>query len=285
MFDPDRLEYGRPRPLYDLEIHGTLKSILDARISDENDLYQNFKSTFHQWIQSSKKNKIIGLNEFPVSNVIHGVTHALDDFNVTFGDRLVFPPEDYPYHRRIKPNSRYLHFSKWKKGDVAIISSPFCHTGKIHDEMNDMIKHCEENEIDIHIDAAWFGPNLGYTLDLSSCAIKSVSFSLSKAIGIGKYQCGIRYEKGPLPGPVKVINDFKYLHTSCILIGLTMMEKFPVDYFVDKYGEAYQQVIKEMGLNPTSTLHVALKWDEGEKEMVPVGIRGYLRQVVEGQFR
>ncbi len=285
MFDPERLEYSRPRPLYDREIHGTLKGILDARISDEGELYEKFKSTFYKWIQSSQKNFIIGLDQFPVANVIHGVTHALDDFNVTFGDRLVFPPEDYPYHRRIKPNSRYIHYKEWKKGDVAIISSPFCHTGKIHEEMMDMIRHCEDHQIDIHIDAAWFGPNLGYTLDLSSPAIKSVSFSMSKAMGIGKYQCGMRYEREALPGPVKIINDFNYLHTSCILIGLTMMEKFDVDYFVNKYGKAYETVISEMGLSPTSTLHVALKWDEQEKEMVPVGIRGYLRQIVEGEFR
>lgn len=286
-FDKSLLEKGRSRPLYDSELHRQLQTLLGEQINNEDYLYDSFIKTFDSWIQGSQQNKIIALEQFSKKYIIHGVTHSLDDLHIRFGDRLVFMPKEYLYHKRIKGNSRYAPYNEWRKGDVAVLSSPFSHTGCEHLEMKAILSHCEKEGIDVHIDAAWFGPNLNYSLDLSSPSIRSVSFSLSKSLGLGRHQCGLRYEKvGECSGPVHTINQFKHFHTSSLLVGLHMMNTFSIDYFINKYGNAYKEVIDELDLFPSQTLHVALA-NKGRcvEELIPVGVRGFLRQIVEGKFR
>lgn len=284
ILDPTRLDHSRPKPLYDKEIHRHYLSLTQKLIESDLEVAHIFKQKLPQWLQSSKQNRILGLEKFFHKDIIHGVTHSLDDLHARFGEKLVFLPKDYAYHKRINPSSRYLPFKDWKRGDIAILSLPFSHTGEILSETQEILDHCSKEGIPIHIDAAWFGPNMGVTLDLNHEAIESVSFSLSKPLGLGKSPIGLRFTKERPGGPVSVINDFHYYQLVSIAIGLSFIENFSIDYFTDKYSSAYKSVIESLDLLPSPTLHVAFLKD-GNQELTPVGIRGYLRQIIEGEYR
>jgi hypothetical protein len=282
-WDKNLLNYERSRPMYSPEIHDHLGIVLGKENVIENDVYARFLSEFRSWIESSKLNKLIGLAGFSVERIIRGVTHALDDLHATHGERLVVLPDEYKYHIRINENQRVLEFKKWRKGDVAIISYPFSHTGNEPENWRQITDHCENQGIPIHIDAAWYGICRKIELDLSSSCIESISFSLSKPLGLGNYPIGVRFQRRPLKGPVETVNQFKMISPLMVHIGLRFIKSFPIDFFQNKYYEAYKIVAQKFGLQESCSIHVAL--EKKNDLLVPVGVRGFLRQIVEGKFR
>ena len=282
-WDKSLLNYGRSRPMYSPEIHKHLAQVIGRDNVLENDIYTDFINEFGTWINSSQLNNLIGLNEFATQKIIRGVTHSLDDLHAVFGQRLVILPNEYKYHQRIKENQRILPFKEWKKGDVAIVSFPFSHTGCEPSEWQNLIKHCEDNEVEVHIDSAWYGVCRGIELDLTSPAIASISFSLSKPLGLGNYPIGLRYQRTEMKGPVHTVNEFNMISPLMVHVGLSFIRKFPIDFFQMKYYEAYKLVVEKFGLIEGKSIHVAL--EEQNDEVIPVGIRGFLRKIVEGEFR
>jgi hypothetical protein len=268
--------------MYSPEIHKLLSKVLGKENVKENDIYSLFTDAFSKWINSSKLNSLKGLSAFEIRNIIRGVTHSLDDLHAVHGQKIVILPNEYKYHERIG-DQRILPFKQWKSGDVAVVSFPFSHTGNSPEQWEEILEHCEREKIELHIDAAWYGVCRDLELDLFSSAIKSISFSLSKPLGLGNYPIGVRFQKGEMRGPVETVNEFKMISPLMIHIGLSFIEEFPIDFFQNKYHEAYKIVVKEFGLIESNSIHVAL--EEKGAELVPVGIRGFLRQIVEGEFR
>jgi len=283
-WDPELLQRGRSRPLYDGKIHHALEKVLGKANIREPDIFPEFIEKFSRWLNATDDMSVNGLEHFKRRDIIRGVTHSLDDLHVRYGSQLVVLPDEYKYHLRIKANTRVEKFLNWKKGDVAIVSVPFSHTGMFPENWNELLSHAEKEEIPIHIDAAWFGICKDIHLKIESKAIHSVSFSLSKPLGLGSYQIGVRYSREREDGPVSVINDFNYGTPLLAHVGVELMSAFPINYFHEKYGEAYQVVISKFGLTSSPAIHIALErnnlggWNQ-------IGVRGFLRWLVDGDFK
>jgi hypothetical protein len=59
-----------------------------------------------------------------------------------------------------------------------------------------------------------------------------------------------------------------------VWMGMKFIDKFGVDFWQNKYGNAYKQICEEYNLTPTKAIHLA--WDNGR----PCGVRPLLRALV-----
>src|SRR5690606_2345710 len=143
----------------------------------------------------SKLNRISGMEAFPCRQVIAGVTHALDDIHIRHGDTIVILPNEYPYHRRIKPNVRITKWKDIREGDVLVMAVPFADYGGLHPETNDILDHAYRNNVPVHLDGAWYGCLRDFSFDYGHPAVQSVAFSLSKGLGLGANRIGVRYAR------------------------------------------------------------------------------------------
>jgi len=271
------LQTSRFKPMYDRAFHRLLGELTSSEglMSDPQEFRNHYLVQTNNWINSSKLNSISGLESFPDHDVIIGVTHALDDLQITHHQSIVIWDKTYAYYKRMRPDITIRTIETLQKGDVLVFESPFAHYGDLHPQTFEILDRCAELGIPVHIDASWYGCLRDFKFDYSHPAIQSVSFSLSKGLGLGAHRTGIRYSRKRWAGPVTISNDFNMNIISSMLIGMKFMEKFPIDYVQDKYGEAYKLVCEKLNLTPTKAIHVAFKDNN------PVGVRSFLRTLVD----
>ena len=277
MYTKDLIQTTRPRAMYDNEIHTSEKSrYLNQSDQNVEKLTEQFKEEIDKWIHSHKRIKFTGLEQFPDRNVVLGVTQQLDDLHMQYKGRIAVFKGDYRYHWRLDPNvhCRALHTLVYP--DIVVLSVPFPGIADIHPETMEILEKCRVFNIPVHIDAAWFGCARNIELNCDHPAIQTVTFSLSKALGMGVHRIGLRYARKPQPGPVKIMNDFGYTNVADMWNGIQMMKKFGADFWWNKYENHYNKVCEDFDLKPANAIHVA--WD---KDML-VGIRQLLRYLEEG---
>lgn len=271
------LQFSRFKPIYDRAFHRLIEELMEkgSLLSDPTALREQYLIQMDAWINSSQINSIKGLENFPDKDVIVGVTHALDDIHITHHQSLVIFDKTYPYYKRIRPDINIRSIETLASGDTLVLEIPFAHYGDLHPQTSEILNRCLELSIPVHVDAAWYGCLRDFNFDYSHPAIQSVSFSLSKGLGLGSHRTGIRYSKKRWPGPVTIANDFNMNLISSMWIGMKFMEKFPIDYAQNRYGEAYKLVCEKLKLQPTKAIHVAFQ------NNAPVGIRSFLRTLVD----
>jgi len=277
MYSKDLIQTTRPRAMYDNEIHALHNK---RRISGDNNvekLKEKFENQIDQWINSHKRIKFTGLANFPDRNVVLGVTHQLDDLHMQYKGHIAVFKGDYRYHWRLDPNvhCRALHTLVY--ADIVVLAVPFPGNANMHPETMEILEKCRVFRIPVHIDAAWFGCCQNIDFNCDHPAIQTVTFSLSKALGMGCHRIGLRYARKPQAGPVKIMNDFGYTNIADMYLGIQMMKKFGTDFWWNKYENHYNKICKDFDLKPANAIHVA--WDKDTL----VGIRQLLRYLEEGK--
>jgi len=270
------LQYTRPQSMYDSEVHNYIQEILTSGenfASEPEKLIEDFKNKFHNWLISSKLNKIDGFDQFKDRDVILGVTQFLDDLWQT--RKCVVLENEYRYHWRLYgDNLTVKKPEELAEGDNLIVSMPFPYYGDIHPDMKKIIDICNERNVKVHIDACWYGACRDIQFSISEPSIKSIAFSLSKSLGLGANRIGVRYCRERWTGPVSIINDFAMNSQILLWMGIKFIDRFGADFWQNKYGEAYKKICEEYNLTPTKAIHLA--WDGKH----PVGVRPLLRKLV-----
>lgn len=275
------IQQSQFRPMYDRAFSVLLESLsTENYFRDPTKLREDFLREFDSWIHGSRLNKVSGLECFPHRDFIIGVTHSLDDLHVAFGHQLVVMEREYAYHRRMRPGILERSLETLSSGDVLVFGVPSSWHGDLHPQTQEILDRCHQLSIPVHIDSAWYGCLRDFVFDYSHPAIQSVSFSLSKGLGLGSHRTGVRYSRLRHPGPVTIINDFNMCIVSVMWYGIHFMQKFGSDYIQYRYGDAYSYVCRELGLRPTKAIHTAfMEKDSGI--WIPVGIRPFLRYLVD----
>lgn len=274
------LQKTRFRPMYDRAFGQFSREEMADCFAPSEKIKPLFFEKFDHWIHSSKLNTVSGLQSFPHRDFIMGVTHSLDDLHITHAPRLVCMEAEYAYHRRMKPDFVHRRLETLTRGDVLVFAIPFAWYGAEHPQTAPILDRCQELEIPVHVDSAWYGCLRDFHFNFDHPAIKSVSFSLSKSLGLGSNRVGVRYSRVREAGPVSIINDFAMEITSVMNAGIKMIDRFGADYLQNRYGEAYQLVCENLHLRPTKAIHIA--FDEFENDVwLPVGIRSFLRYLVD----
>lgn len=254
--------------------------------------------TIDCWIRSTKLNAINDLSRFTEQDLIIGTTQTFDEAYFEYKDKnfRIFRGE-YGYHARIVCNE-FLddtdgNYKELYKGDWIIISLPFCGTGDIHKHWNTLLDDALEKDVPVVVDCAWFGTCRDMNFDFSHPAITSISFSLSKGIGLGNMRSGIRYSNNyKMNLPIAQQNLYNHLVLVSAQIGIHQMQTFSSDFTPDKYYDAYLETCKKVGLTPTKCMHVAMAPDE--KIWDPflidglyrkVGVRQLVKEVYQGNIK
>jgi hypothetical protein len=277
--------------VYDFEFIKALRKMPWEKWFESENTFRirpQYLDMIHHWVLSSKLNQVVGLDRFTQRHLINGTTQTFDEsYHRHAEKRLRFFRGEYAYHRRSFANCKFLEDEPLQKNDFVILSYPFCSTGQKHIEFEDLVSRCENLKIPVIVDCAYFGTCHGIHIDLTSPCIESVSFSLSKGIGLGDIRSGIRYSYFDDNFPIAQQNTYDHTVLAAAKIGIYMMEKFSPDFIPDKYLAAQLSVCHELGILATPCMHIALgdskNWSEYivDDKFYRIGIR----QAVKARFK
>jgi hypothetical protein len=243
-----------------------------------------FLGVMNEWVTGSKLVKYTGLGHFTRHDAILGTTHTLDELHSAHGKQIVTLPGEYKYHRRLTDFTvrTVRNPEDLVSGDVFVLSYPSCITTGAITNITDFLDTCQDNNIPVHIDGAWFGQCRNVELDVSHPAIKSVSVSLSKSFGMGSQRIGIRYTREPVRGPISIMNDFQYANVSDMWLGVESIKHFGTDYWWNNYADLYSRVCVDFKLAESNSIHVGWITDDNGRHQF--GVRTPLRYLIEGIF-
>jgi len=268
------LEIDRPSPLSDKHIESLIQDVLFGKMDNDisDNVYSDFKTTAHNYFNSSILNDLKGLDNFNRVDIINGCTQYIDNLYMQGPVQTV--TGDYRYHSRL--NLGYIKDVGSLIPDIPlIIAMPFPRTGNMHDNMQELLDECKKKNIDVHVDGAWVSCCRDIVFDYNHSAIKSVAISLSKGLGLGWNRVGLRYTREFKQDSITIMNDYRMNLRATVKIGLHFLRHLPVDYLWNKYGESYYKVCNDFDLTPTKSIYIALRNNE------PVGVSPLIRYLNE----
>jgi len=225
------------------------------------DCREEYLKTIHEWIGKTQRNCVFGLDRFTERHLINGTTQTFDETYMKYaGKRLRFFPGEYAYHRRVFSNYAFIDDDNptLEDGDWVIVSAPHCTLGDTHPKMWEMMDRALEKNVPVIVDCAYFGTCSGVIIDVTHPAIESVSFSLTKGLGMGDIRSGIRYSNIRDTNPICQQNEYNHTILSAAKIGLWMMSHFGPDFIPNKYIDMQKSLCSEVGIQPTKCMHLAL---------------------------
>ena len=282
----DKKPGSRKRPLYDNEIHqfhnclhntmrfDNYQNTITSDTDDYKEITTLFKEKMHEWICNHKLISFTGLDAFPDKNICLGVTHQLDELHMMHNKKIVVFDGDYYYHYRLFPKTKTRTVDTLSANDVLVVATPFTfYDNDVHPEMPEILEKCLQLKIPVHIDAAWYPCCRDINFNVDHPAIKSITFSLSKAFGMGAHRIGLRYTREPMHGPIKLMNDFNYVNVADVWIGLEFMQHFGTDFWWRKYEKHYNAILQHCNLAPSKAIHTAQLLKENGEFIRPVPLR------------
>lgn len=219
----------------------------------------SYKEKFKQWLLNSKFSSIKGLDKFKKIDFTFGVTQSIDDLLLKHkNDRLRFFHYEYHYSRKLHSNKMQIFLDDIRLGDWVLVSLPFCFNGGYVENFKEILDICYSNNVPVYIDAAFYMLSFDFELDLTHPAIKEVYFSLSKNLGLGFLRTGIRFSNESYYGPITMQNEYNYSNLAYIELGSYLIEKFDVNYTVEKYYPFYKEFCRQQNLEETNCVHIAM---------------------------
>lgn len=277
----DMLSTKRQRPMF-IRDFNTARHNMNMRDypKDPHEYTEQFIAVVDDWINKHKQVQYRSLNTFSRKDVIIGTTHQLDELHLLHGKKIVVFRGEYRYHRRLTDSTvkQISNLTELSPGDVLIVSYPSCITTNYINDFDKLLDKCLKDNIEVHIDGAWFGQCRNFSFNVEHPAVRSVSVSLSKAFGMGSQRIGIRYTRERINGPIAIMNDYGYVNVSDMWIGTEMIRKFGADFWWKNYSDLYSKVCNDFNLKEADSIHVA--WHKGSQ----LGIRTPLRMLIDDFF-
>ena len=218
----------------------------------------------HEWFCSTKVNDLHGLKNFPYMDITMGNTHFIESFVGKYGfDGFQILEEEYAY---------YSFMGKWgtqvgnlERNKPLIITLPHYTWGGIRPEWNDVLKECEEKNIDIHIDMAWLTLSKDIEIEFNHPSISSVGMSISK-YSMQWNRIGLRWCKQRTMDSITMFNHYYQPNTNGNLssCGAYAVQNIPRDYGWNTYGKKYFQICDNLKVKPTKLIHVIHKGEENK---------------------
>lgn len=248
-------------PFYDHLVKNFFNNMDIMNMQNEVDEYLELYS---QWISSSKLNKITGHDKLPYRFVSLGTTQGMDWWHywcMANGRRLRMYRGEYPYNRDVLlegewTSDRYIDENPLVSGDAVIISLPFSGSGRKHENMEELLDTCDQLNIPVFVDCAWFGTCHGITADLDRECIKMIAFSTTKGLSCGNWRAGIVFSRLS-EGALSVQTEWKHGIHLHVAIANCLFREFSPDTMPKKFLEAHNAVCEHYGLEPTNTIHIA----------------------------
>jgi hypothetical protein len=218
--------------------------------------YKEFTEKASEWFGSSRVNDLQGWTSLPCIDVTMGCTHYIENFILSQGwHGFQILKNEYAYYTLMGKHG--VEIDQLETNKPLIITMPHWQFCDLRPEWTDLLKICEQRNIDIHIDMAWIITAKDISIDFSHPCIKSVGMSLSK-LNLQWSRVGLRFSRQKTMDSITIFNDY-YQDTNTVLtsIGAYWIDNFDRDYLWNTYGQDHQNLCQSLDLIPTKIIHVA----------------------------
>lgn len=244
-FNLNHLEKKQLNPVNDFHLSDLRKRFYHEPQTSIN--HVDFVNKASEWFLSTKLNTLHGTEKFPCIDVIMGCTHFIESFVSKTKWNVQVLPKDYAYYTLMGKGPTGA--GELTPGVPLIVSLPNYYYGD-RPEWQDVLKECEQKNIDIHIDCAWLTAAKGFSFDFDHPNIKSFAMSMSK-YSMSWNRIGLRWSRQRTMDSCTLISTqrkYNELTTAC---GSFMMDHIPRDYGWEKYSDAIQKICDKLDLQPT----------------------------------
>jgi hypothetical protein len=241
-----------------------------VEVLDDTNIVSEFCSKYRIWITSTKLNTYIGIDDFKFATYSNATSESFDKFYIKNNRRRFRCLRgEYVYHqvawRNSWPDWKFIDDEELAATDAVVISYPFSDTGCRHQRHDEILQRCTELGIPVLIDCVFSGVSYDLVFDLSYPCITDVVFSLSKIFPIAHARVGMRLSREDDDDTLFVYQKISYNNRVGAALGMYFIDKFGVDYVVDKYRAKQHEFCKQLKVCPSNTVFFGLgeeDWQE-----------------------
>lgn len=241
---------------------------LAAHVFTSQDVNE-YKFLWRHWIGNSANKQLIGLDNFLYCDHVNGTVQTFDNFVLRHchNKTITVLPGEFQYHKCIAQSVPFEVIDPQKLIEEStsnhralIVSLPFSDTGDKHAMFDLLMTHCENYNIPVCLDIAYWGIGKNIMLDLNKYAmIQEVTCSLSKPFaGLDTYRIGVRFTRNYCNDGVSMINEMGMINKHSISMGMHFMNNFSADWNWQYFGKKYDHIVQQLDLVKTNTVIFAL---------------------------
>lgn len=224
---------------------------------------KEYSNVWRNWLEQSNSKIISGLDEFIYADYTAGTSQTFDHFLLKHHDRkIVALTGEFQYHRCA---GKRIEFSvNITKDSALIISVPFSDMGQVHPEFNDLMFMCNELDVPVCLDLAYWGISRNVYLDLEQFpCVTEVTASLSKPFfTLERHRVGIRFTREYQDDGISMTNEVSMSNSYSMSLGVHYMKNFSCDYMWKTYWEQYYETCNKFNLSKTNTVIFGLGGEE-----------------------
>lgn len=267
--DKSSLDFGSAFAIMDPETLKVLREPLDASVINSESIITEYLNTYEEWIRSTNNNIQVGLDTFKIKAYSNGTTESFDKFYLKNRTRRFrcFKGE-YMYHKlawRDHFEWAYLEDAPLNKNDAVVVSLPFADTGDKHIGYHDLMRQCDNLDIPVLVDCAYFGVCKNIEFDFAYRCITDLTFSLSKTFPVAYARIGIRFTKEDDDDTLLVYHKINYNNKIGASLGMKFMEKFSPDHIPNKYQSTQISFCNYLDVKASNTVLFGIgdnQWQE-----------------------
>jgi len=258
------------RPIASKEVIDFVNSSVSPKYLYDENILPQFVDTYYNWIQDSKLNKLHNIDKFSAVDFVHGTSQAFDFwYQKHHNKRFRSLKGDYAYHKvswKNYFNWEYLENDKLRKGDALILSVPFSDLGAKHPNTESLLDRCDELEIPVFIDAAYYCLVRDLDFNVDRPCIDTIAFSMSKAFyGAERLRIGIRCRKKVEDDGAVLFNQFHCVAKIAAGVGYELCKNFNTDYNQNTFREKQIEICKNLNIKPSDSVIFGLA-DQNHQE-------------------
>ena len=278
-YDAKYLNYDRVFPLIDKKLQAlitrvnnqdmptedhnfldTSMTVMNMREAVTRNLFDQFKQHFQRMLEDQQLNNISGLTTANRIDICLGCTQYIDTLYMRYGsDGLQVLEHEYTYHERLNHSIVYKTVETLEPNMPLIISQPFYY-GKTYEQMDQLLNHCADLNIPVHIDGAWIMACKNINVDFNHPAVASFAISMSKGYGLsGWNRIGLRWTKENIVDAITVMNDFVQIPAQNVAVGLFFLKSVQPNHLWKTHAANYDKICRDFNLTPTDSIHLAIK--------------------------
>jgi hypothetical protein len=238
------------------------------------------------WLESSSHNVIAGLEYYPHKAYCVGSIDGIQSFihrHVT-QRRIRFSRAEFVASKIVSNHAvakwAFLEDDELREGDALVVSLPFSGNGSRYSVWNKLMEECQQLNIPVLVDMAYYGISHGIKFDLSPNCITDVVTSLSKPLNV-QLRLGLRMTREYHDDLIQGNSDSKIINRIAAQVGIELMKKFPHDYIISKYREKGEEICRKLNLTPSNTITLALGNEHDHKDFFR---NGYYRVCITNEL-
>lgn len=228
---------------------------------------EKFEDDFRSYVNAGKNYKLNNFELFKYMGFSAGTQESFLNFYLMNNTkRMRVFRGDYWWHMDIweKVGIRwaYIEDDDIKEDDVCICSYPFALTGDKHTNFDWLVDECNKKNAALMVDFIYLPNSVNCVdIDLSAPCIKEITFSLSKTFPVQCAKIAVRMLKEKPQDPMQMSNDENICNRLSAGLAHSIIQKFPIDYMVNKYRHRQTHWCNKLGLKQTKVVHFGLGED------------------------